>query len=226
MLSMRVIPAVIVAAAVLQAFGCGNSSEDNIRKRDIPAADDAYVVFAWNDLGMHCLNPTYDAGRRAAALQHGLGPGGQARQPAPDRHRGAHGGVPRSSTTRTPTGKGSPPAARTFRQFWDNAQALFGAALAHDTGLNLEDPAIHNGLSGSDGRARGITSRSTACRSRRSTTPTSGLPYQVIEVTIKSAGNGRRADAGHRADLGRAQLREDRLPRGSAQRLRTTSCQA
>ena len=26
----------------------------------IPAAGGDYVVFAWNDLGMHCLNPTYD----------------------------------------------------------------------------------------------------------------------------------------------------------------------
>ena len=23
-------------------------------------ANSEYVVFAWNDLGMHCLNPTYD----------------------------------------------------------------------------------------------------------------------------------------------------------------------
>jgi hypothetical protein len=26
----------------------------------IPATNSEYVVFAWNDLGMHCLNPTYD----------------------------------------------------------------------------------------------------------------------------------------------------------------------
>ncbi len=27
---------------------------------DSPLPDSEYVVFAWNDLGMHCLNPTYD----------------------------------------------------------------------------------------------------------------------------------------------------------------------
>lgn len=26
----------------------------------VPAANSKYVVFAWNDLGMHCLNPSYD----------------------------------------------------------------------------------------------------------------------------------------------------------------------
>lgn len=27
---------------------------------DVPEVDTAYAVFAWNDLGMHCLNPTYN----------------------------------------------------------------------------------------------------------------------------------------------------------------------
>jgi hypothetical protein len=35
-----------------------------------------------------------------------------------------------------------------YGQFWDNAKALFGIQLARDTGLNLIDPDIHNGLSG------------------------------------------------------------------------------
>ena len=26
----------------------------------VPGTNGEYVVFAWNDLGMHCLNPTYD----------------------------------------------------------------------------------------------------------------------------------------------------------------------
>ena len=35
-----------------------------------------------------------------------------------------------------------------FGQFWDNAKALFGIDLANNTGLNLSDPNVHNGLSG------------------------------------------------------------------------------
>jgi hypothetical protein len=35
-----------------------------------------------------------------------------------------------------------------FSQFWDNAKKLFGIDLAKNTGLNLTDPNIHNGLSG------------------------------------------------------------------------------
>ena len=36
-----------------------------------------------------------------------------------------------------------------FGQFWDNVKKLFGVELQKDTGLNLKDPNIHNGLSGS-----------------------------------------------------------------------------
>jgi len=37
---------------------------------------------------------------------------------------------------------------RKYGQFWDNMLALFGVSLPHDIGLNLDDPAINNGLSG------------------------------------------------------------------------------
>jgi hypothetical protein len=36
------------------------SCEKEINSSSIPAAENEYVVFAWNNLGMHCLNPTYD----------------------------------------------------------------------------------------------------------------------------------------------------------------------
>ena len=60
---------------------------------------------------------------------------------------------PRSSPPASPSS--TPSAAtrisygkRSYGQFWDNSAALFGIALLHDTGLNLEDPGIHNGLAG------------------------------------------------------------------------------
>ena len=37
---------------------------------------------------------------------------------------------------------------QSFGQFWDNAKRLFGIDLAKNTGLNLKDPNVHNGLSG------------------------------------------------------------------------------
>ena len=37
---------------------------------------------------------------------------------------------------------------RSYGQFWDNMEVLFGVSLEHDKGLNLADPDIHKGLSG------------------------------------------------------------------------------
>src|SRR5665648_581804 len=38
--------------------GCSKNSDTQIS--DLPTPTGNYVVFAWNDLGMHCLNPSYD----------------------------------------------------------------------------------------------------------------------------------------------------------------------
>ena len=42
---------------------CGSSGgggDDKDDESDIPATKNDYTLLAWNDLGMHCLNPTYD----------------------------------------------------------------------------------------------------------------------------------------------------------------------
>lgn len=100
-----------------------------------------YVVFAWNDLGMHCLNPTYD---KAVILP------------------------PYNTVWAQVIQKGNPPQIITqgisvdyriltntfsygkadYGQFWDYCQTLFGTSLAPDTGLNLKNPSLHNGLAG------------------------------------------------------------------------------
>jgi hypothetical protein len=105
-----------------------------------------FVVLAWNDLGMHCLNPTYD---QAVILP------------------------PYNTLQAQVVLKGEPPSVVTagitveyridgntysygktdshggmFAQFWDHVQELFGVSLAHNLGLNLSDPGLHNGLSG------------------------------------------------------------------------------
>jgi len=77
-------------------------------------------------------------------------------------------------------GKGS------FSQFWDNAMQLFGINLEKNTGLNLSDPSVHNGLSGTMAveadhfEAIGIP-----------LTPYnddgSWNPYQVARITVKDA---------------------------------------
>ncbi len=95
-----------------------------------------YVVFSWNDLGMHCLNPTYD---KAVILP------------------------PYNNVLAQVVKRGDPPKIITsgitveykiinnttsygklqYGGFWDNADALFGTgALEHDKGLT------GNGLTG------------------------------------------------------------------------------
>ena len=101
-----------------------------------------YVVFAWNDLGMHCLNPGYDA---AVVLP------------------------PYNTLWAQVVKRGNPPQVVTqgitveysivgntysygksvFGQFWDNVLKLFGVNVQKNKGLNLVDPSISNGLSGS-----------------------------------------------------------------------------
>jgi hypothetical protein len=143
-----------------------------------PAGGKQYIVVAWNDLGMHCLNPTYDT----AVI---LPPYNTVHAQVIKR-----GNPPKIVTTGLTMnyqiinntysyGK------RSYGQFWDNAQVLFGGAPAHNYGLNLEDPGISNGMSGAmlakngNFQANGIP-----------VTPVDDSnvwnPYQVIELTLKS----------------------------------------
>ncbi|HEY4743458.1 MAG TPA: cytochrome c, partial [Desulfuromonadaceae bacterium] len=107
-----------------------------------PAKNNAkYVVFAWNDLGMHCANPSYDSAVIlppyntvwAQVLQRG--------NPPKVVTAGLSVEYRVVNNTKSST-KGL------FGQFWHYCQKLFGATLAVDTGLNLVDPTIHNSLSG------------------------------------------------------------------------------
>src|SRR5512138_3164748 len=140
----------LVAAAALVLGACsssggdpggGGGDGDGVNAKAIPATTMSYVALAWNDLGMHCLNPTYD---KAVILP------------------------PYNTVWVQVIKRGSPPqivtagltveyslqnntysyGKRSYGGFWDNMQQLFGLTLPHDKGLNLEDPNIHNGLSG------------------------------------------------------------------------------
>jgi hypothetical protein len=138
-----------------------------------------YVVFAWNDLGMHCSNPSYD---KAVLLP------------------------PYNTIWAQVVQRGNPPRIVTagltveykildntssynkglYGQFWDNAKTLFGVELAKDTGLNLVDPAIHNGLSG--------TMLAKADHFQADGIPVTPLnddgtwnPYQVAQIIVKNS---------------------------------------
>ncbi len=162
---------------LLAAASCSSGS-------GTPVVTGDYVVFAWNDLGMHCLNPTYDTlvilppyntvwvqvikrGVRPEIVSQGLTMAYEL-----------------VDNTRS-YGKTDDLGAD-FAGFWDHCQDLFGVSLAHDKGLNLVEPNVHNGLAGE------MTSRGThwqvdgipAVPVKDDGTWT---PYQQIRVTARDA---------------------------------------
>lgn len=141
-----------------------------------------YVVFAWNDLGMHCLNPTYD--------DFVILP-------------------PYNTVWAQVVRRGNPPqivtqgikvdyrlinntfsyGKQSYGQFWDNMQALFGVTLPHDKGLNLEDPLVNNGLSGTM-LAKGDHFQANGIPVTPVEDGGKWNPYQVAEVTVSDAATG------------------------------------
>jgi hypothetical protein len=71
-----------------------------------------------------------------------------------------------------------------FGQFWDNSLKLFGITLPKNTGLNLADPKVHNGLSGT---MLAKTDHFVANGIPVSPVDDNGIwnPYQVAEITVK-----------------------------------------
>ena len=142
-----------------------------------PAQGD-YVVLAWNDLGMHCLNPSYD---KLVVLPPFNTVWAQVIK------RGATPQIVTAGITVEYKIEGNTYSygKRNYGQFWDNAVKLFGTlfgftSLAHDVGLT------GNGLSGEMASAgdhfviQGIP-----------LTPIKDDgtwdPYQVADITVKDA---------------------------------------
>ena len=180
---------VIFFVMLLESINCskGSSSLSGNPTINPSTNNDNYIVFAWNDLGMHCLNPTYNSAvilppyntLWAQVVKRGINP------------EIVTTGITVSYHIINNTysyGKIAAATGGDYRQFWDNCLALFGAALSHDKGLNLEDPDIHNGLSGDmllktdHFQVNGIPLVPV---------DDSGVwnPYQVAEITVYDSSN-------------------------------------
>jgi hypothetical protein len=151
-----------------------------VTKIDVLQSD--YVVFAWNDLGMHCANPTYDTAVILPPYNTVWAQVVKRGNPPQVVTQGITVDYQIINNTYS-YGKGA------YGQFWDNSQKLFGASVEKDKGLNLKDPNVHNGLSGAMAiysdhfEAVGIP-----------LTPIDDLnnwnAYQVAQITVKdSSGN-------------------------------------
>ncbi len=138
-----------------------------------------YVVFAWNDLGMHCANPSYDKAVLlppyntiwAQVIKRGNPP-----QVVTSGLSVEYRFIDNTSSY----GKGA------FAQFWDNAKKLFGVELARNTGLNLKDPGIHNGLSGTMA-ATGDHFEAVGIPLTPINDDGTWNPYQVASIVVKDA---------------------------------------
>jgi hypothetical protein len=170
----------VVLLFILPACG-GGGGGDSVNQAQIGAKTANYVVLAWNDLGMHCLNPSYDTavilppyntvwaqvikrGNKPQVITSGI----------TVQYRMIN------NTTSITKGK--------FGQFWTNVLALFGVTLAPDTGLNLEDPTIHNTLSGTM-LAKGDHFQVNGIPVTPINDSQVYNPYQVMEITVRDAAN-------------------------------------
>lgn len=135
---------------------------------------------------MHCLNPTYDTAVILPPYNTVWAQVVRRGDPPQIVTTGVTVGYKMLNNTYSDGKSGTAPVTSEFAQFWTHVQELFGVGLASDTGLNLVDPTVHNGLSGTL-RLKGdhfevdgipVTPLDDALRWN---------PYQVAEIRVKDA---------------------------------------
>jgi hypothetical protein len=139
----------------------------------------AYVVFAWNDLGMHCANPSFDTAVLLPPYNTVWAQVIKRGNPPQIVTQGITAEYKIVNNTYS-YGKGS------YAQFWDNLKALFGVSLDKNKGLNVPDPSVHNGLSGAMA-ARTDHFEAVGIPLTPIDDSNTWNPYQVAEITIKDA---------------------------------------
>ncbi len=143
-----------------------------------------YVVFAWNDLGMHCLNPTYD---EAVILPPYNTVWVQVIRRGPQPEIVTSGiTVEYEIVNNTYSAGKVDDFGADFGQFWDAAETLFGATLEEDTGLNLRAPLLHNGLAG-ELVAEGDHFQVDGIPATPVDDDGVWSPYQVIQITVRDS---------------------------------------
>ncbi len=176
----RTVPALAIGLGLALA-GCGNGG-DGGGGVDIPTG--SHVVLAWNDLGMHCLNPTYDQAvilppyntLWVQVIQRG----------APPQVVTQGLTVEYSFRNNTSSSGKTDSFGGDYAGFWQYDQDLFGVDLPLDQGLNLNDPGLHNGLAGTmvvDGDhfvVDGVPLVPVDDDGEWN-------PYQIAEITVKNA---------------------------------------
>jgi hypothetical protein len=185
-LTAAVLPVLVLAALVTS---CSTKADNGtVTPVDIPAASMSYIVLAWNDTGMHFLNPTYDA---------------EVLQPpynsiwAQVVKRGDPPEIVTTGVTleyqimgnTSSYGKAGTDPLSDYAGFWDNSFDLFGVDLDPDTGLNFVDPDVHYGLSGTM-VLKGDHFEADGVPVVPINDAGTWDPYQVAEITVRDASTG------------------------------------
>jgi len=131
----------------------------------------AYSVFAWNDLGMHCLNPTYDKLVILPPYNNVLVQVVQRGNPPLIITSGITVSYKLTNNTTSYS-------KRAYGGFWDNAMKLFGVNPPHDIGLKGNGLSGDMTVSGDHYVAEGIPVVPVNDNSTWS-------PFQVAEITVK-----------------------------------------
>jgi hypothetical protein len=168
-----------LSTLLLASFVRSARADDDVNRVPIRATRQGTIVLAWNDLGMHCLNPTYDKDvilppyntLWAQVVVRGNPP-----RVLTSGYRVSYSIVGNTYSY----GKGS------YGQFWDNALTLFGVSLERDKGLNLAEPDRHNGLRG-DMVAVGTTFQAHGIPVVPVSDSGAWNPYQVAVITVRNA---------------------------------------
>jgi hypothetical protein len=174
----------IAAALVASCTASTPGGNDNGGGTVPPAADATYIVLAWNDLGMHCLNPTYDAAVilppfntvQAQVVKRGENP---------QLLDATDGITVKFKLVNNSTSSNK----RSYGQFWTNLQALFGVTRSTDVGVGGLFGFKDQGLSGTmewDGAAR--TFRAEGIPVVPVDDKGVWSPYQQVTVTVKDKG--------------------------------------
>lgn len=132
-----------------------------------------YSVFAWNDLGMHCLNPSYDKLVILPPYNNLLVQVVKRGNPPVIVTSGITVSYKLTNNTTSYNKK-------SYGGFWDNALKLFGFVPAHDIGLKGNGLSGDMSLSSDHYTAEGIPVVPVNDNGVWS-------PYQVAEITVKNA---------------------------------------
>lgn len=146
-------------------------TKDSTTSNYPPAHNNDYAVFAWNDLGMHCLNPTYDKLVILPPYNNVMVQVIQRGNPPVIVNTGI-------TVSYKLLNNSTSYSKREYGGFWDNAMKLFGVSPAHDIGLKGNGLSGTMTLSGDHFIAEGLPVVPVDDNGTWN-------PFQVAEITVK-----------------------------------------